>query len=123
MLPVGNGDGLDQGGDGGGTCPEADEQRDGYDVAPGGGQDGVDRVTNQIVGDLGVEYPVQEPADSDVHVGQCVLSEQRRDQSVRPSRASSIGAVDRAHQNAAWELSPNKELPQALDRVRAATRR
>ncbi len=42
---------------------------------------------------------------------------------VSPSRASSIGAVDSAHQNAACELRPNSESPQALDRVRAATRR
>src|SRR6185312_3364280 len=38
----------------------------------------------------------------------------------RPSRASSSGAVDRALQNAACELNPNSESPQALDAVRPA---
>src|SRR6478752_2043268 len=36
----------------------------------------------------------------------------------RPSRASSSGAVDSAHQNAACELRPNSESPHALDSVR-----
>src|ERR1700712_4950683 len=40
-----------------------------------------------------------------------------------PSRASSSGAVDSADQNAACELIPNSESPQALDAVRAATLR
>src|SRR5664279_2300979 len=38
-----------------------------------------------------------------------------------PSRASSSGGVDRADQNAACELNPNSESPQALPRVRART--
>jgi len=32
----------------------------------------------------------------------------------RPSRASSSGAVDMAHKDAAWELIPNGESLQAL---------
>src|SRR5664279_996494 len=38
-----------------------------------------------------------------------------------PSRASSSGGVDRADQNAACELNPNSESPQALSRVRVRT--
>src|SRR5664280_1707171 len=38
-----------------------------------------------------------------------------------PSRASNSGGVDRADQNAACELNPNSESPQALSRVRART--
>ena len=41
----------------------------------------------------------------------------------RPNRASSSGAVDSAHQNAACELIPKSESPQALLTVRAATLR
>ena len=39
---------------------------------------------------------------------------------IMPSSASSSGAVDSAHQNAACELSPNSESPQALLSVRSA---
>ena len=38
---------------------------------------------------------------------------------IMPSSASSSGAVDSAHQNAACELSPNSESPQALPSVRS----
>ena len=41
----------------------------------------------------------------------------------RPSSASSSGAVDIADQNAACELIPNNESPQAFPRVRATTLR
>src|SRR6478609_11697982 len=38
----------------------------------------------------------------------------------RPSSANNRGAVDSALQNAACELNPNKESPQALEAVRPA---